>query len=165
MGGKDKHSAWFRISLVILFLVIIGLTIGIIVLSVNRGGSNSEPSGDYNLPTELEGDNLTPEDKVTRDTSIMLNSPDVSMEEIEAYFDDVINKANEAGDYDFAIDIISQKMLFLVVNENDCEKARDYSDNIDMSMYSEDQKAYLQSNIYSTTWECDEAEETEWLGD
>lgn len=164
MGGKDKHSAWFKVSLTILFLMIIGLTISIIVLSINRSGGN-EPVGDYNLPEELEGDKLSPEDKVIRDTSIMLNDPNISMEEIETYFDDVINKANEAGDYDFAIDIISQKMLFLVVNENDCDKAKDYSDGIDTSMYSEDQKAYLQSNIYSTTWECDEAEETEWLGD
>ena len=106
-------------------------------------------------------DNLSPEDQVIKDTTIMVQNPDISMDEIEKYYDDVVWQANKDGDYGFAMKIVVQKVLFLVTTERDCKKAEDYTNNLDTSMYSRDDLIYLQSNVDSAMWSCYKAEESE----
>ena len=102
------------------------------------------------------GDNLSPEGQAIKDVSIMLQTPGTSMEDVEAYYDSVISKANEDGDYYFAMDVMVQKLLFFTGVEGDCEKAKNYSESIDTSIYSEEEQGYLQSNIYSVMIECED---------
>ncbi len=154
VGIEKDH--WYRILLGVLTLMIVGLTIGIIVTVNSRENSESnEVVSNYDLPEELDKDNLSVEEQVIRDTTIMAQDPDVDDEKIERYYDDVINEANKRGDYGLSMKIIVQKVLFLVTSEDDCEKAEEYLSNLDTSMYSRDDIAALQSKVYSAIWSCD----------
>ncbi len=138
-------------------IVIIGLVVGIVV-AVNRqkdeGLVVDSENGDSALPEELMGDNLSAEDRVTKKTSLMLQDPDTSYEDIESYYDAVIGDAINDGDMSLARNITVQKMNFLVVLEDDCEKAREYIDNLDISFYSAEERRYLASDVISAAIEC-----------
>ncbi len=159
-GGEGKNSSsFYKVLLVVLALVIIGLIVTMVVINLNR--STSEPETNYSLPEALMGDNLSPRDQVIKEAAIMLQTPGISMDEVEKYYDDAISKANEDGEYYLAMDIIVQKLLFFVVEEGDCEKAKDYSENVDVSKYSDEEKGYLQSYMYSVLLDCVVVEEDE----
>ncbi len=160
VGREGKNSSLFyRVLLGLLALAIAGLIVAIVVVNLDHGVS--EPSVNYSLPDALMSDDLSPRDQVIKEVAIMLQTPGVGTDEVEKYYDDVINEANEKGEYYLAMDIVVQKLLFFVVEEGDCEKAKEYSVNVDVSRYSDEEKGYLQSYMYSVLLDCSTVEEDE----
>ena len=154
-GGKNGNG-WLVGILVGLGVVIVGLVVGIAVVNVNNGDRSRTDEVDYDLPEELTGEDLSPEDQVIKETSIMLQTPGVSMEEIENYYDVVVDKAISDGDTYLAVRIVIQKMNFLAVVEEDCGKSKEYIDSVDLSPYSEEEKRYLASYKESMIGGCNE---------
>ena len=145
-----------------LVVVIVGLVIGIVVV---KSDVREEEEFTPVLPEELMGDDLSPTDQVIKETSIMLQDPNISDTEIEKYYDDVINDAIIKGDTGFAIKIIIQKMNFLAVIEGNCERANEYVDNIDLSAYIASEKRYLASYVISMAATCDNQDlQNKWEG-
>ena len=87
----------------------------------------------------------------------MLQDPNKSNTDIEAYYDSAIEKALNDGNHYLAMDIIVQKIGFLVVEEGDCDKATKYFESIDMSPYSDQEKNYLETHSLSMIYECTDA--------
>lgn len=166
-GKVGFENKGLVILLGVLGVVIVGLVVGIVVVNVQGGDEVAMVDEDDNstLPEELMGDNLSVEDQVIKRTSLMLQDPDVSEEDIELYYDAVIEDAINDENIVLAMNIIIQKMNFLVVLEDDCEKAREYIDGLDMSLYSVDEKHYLASNVVSSAIECDDLDwQNQWEG-
>lgn len=159
--GKAKlENKGLVVLLCVLLVAIVGLGIGIgiTVLNSNRAG-NVEAV----LPEELMGDSLSPEDQVVKETSLMLQDPDVSEVDIEDYYDRVVEDAVSDGDTGLAVEIIIQKMNFLAVVENDCNKAEDYVNSIDLAIYSSEEVQYLASYAASMAGGCGNSElEAKW---
>ena len=148
----EKKSFWL-ILLGILCVVIVGLGAGVIILS-NKNKPTMEI--DFILPEELQKDDLSPEDEVIKETTLMMQDPDKKEEDIESYYDMVIEKAIDDGDINLAMKIIIQKTNFLVVVENDCGNAKSYIDSLDFSIYQDNEINYLQSYIDSIMGYCDD---------
>lgn len=142
------------VVLIILILIIFGLVIGIFAVNTKDQSLSKTEKTDYVLPEELKGDDLSPLDQVIKETSLMLQDPNVSNAKIEAYYDSSIEKAKNDEDNKLAIEIIIQKMNFLAVIEDDCAKAAEYVNNIDLQSYSVEEKSYLASYIVSMAASC-----------
>lgn len=164
-GAKEKkHKTILQIVLLALIFVCIILTL-VITLNDFNSTDDRETDSSYALPEELMGDDLSPVDQVIKETSLMLNNPDVSTEEIESYYDKVIADALESNKNDYAIEIIIQKMNYLATIKNDCVAANDYINNIDLSPYADSLKRYLSSYVVSMAIECNNQElMDEWNG-
>ena len=154
------------VLLCVLVMIIIGLVVGVIVTRTS-GSDSIVGSGEeeYVLPEELMADDLSPEDLVIKETSLMLQNPDISNTEIERYYDEVISEAIDNGETFFAVRIVIQKMDFLAVIEEDCNKAKEYVDGLDLSFYSEEEKGYLNSYIDSMMNWCEAIDSQELEGD
>lgn len=144
--------------LVFLCVVIIGLIVGIVVVNVNKEGQGGSQNVEYSLPEELQGNNLSSTDQVMKETTLMAQNPNISDVEIEAYYDGVIADALMNGNTDLAMRIIIQKMNFIAVSENDCAKAKEYVNGVDLSPYSATEKSYLASYVLSTVEGCNGGE-------
>ena len=166
MGSTKKifDSKTLRKILLFLCLAIIGFAIGIILVNIKNEKQKEEINQtDSTLPEELMEDDLSSTDQVIKKASQMLQDPATSNAEIEKYYDEVIEQALNDGDTDLAIRIIIQKMDFLAVTENDCQKAKEYIENIDLTVYPEAGKHFLASFVISTTAECkDQNLQTKW---
>lgn len=146
------ESRFLVVILAILIAVIAGLVVSIVLLNIRK---SSEWSG-YVLPEELTGDDLTEENQVIKEASIMLQNPEVSMEQIEEYYDGVIKDAFDKGNNYLGKKVIIQKMNFIAVLEGDCPKAVQYADSLDLSQLSENDRDYVNASIESLKAECDD---------
>ena len=87
-----RNKKKLLVVLVVLAVAIVGLVVAILVVSL-IGGEQEEAEfewNDYILPDELLGDDLSPEDQVIKEVSIMMQDPNISEEDIEKYYDRVI---------------------------------------------------------------------------
>lgn len=160
--AKLEHKG-LVILLCVLLVAIVGLGVGIGVVVVSNM-RNDEYAG-YVLPEELMNNDLSPEDQVTKETSLMLQDPDVSEVDIEAYYDAVIEDAIASGDKSLAIEIIIQKMNFLAVVEDDCSKAEEYVDGVELSTFSSEEVQYLASYVSSMAGGCGDSDlKAKWDG-
>ena len=150
--GKEKGIVPYRVVFVVLILAIVGLIIGIVMVGVSRGNDKSDE------PVE---DDSVLETRVMEKVSAMREDSNIGVEEIEEYYDSVINDANNDGNYSLAARIIVQRTLFLVINENDCEGANEYYKGLDTSFYSDDELLYLTTNVDSILSECEVEEEAD----
>lgn len=153
-----RNKKKLLVVLVVLAVAIVGLVVAILVVSL-IGGEQEEAEfewNDYILPDELLGDDLSPEDQVIKEVSIMMQDPNISEEDIEKYYDRVIEDAKNGGDNKLAVKVTIQKMDFLAVVISDCAKAKEYVDGIDLASYSEGEKEYLASYVISMAGWCDD---------
>ncbi|MBR3248719.1 hypothetical protein IKF89_01680 [Candidatus Saccharibacteria bacterium] len=150
---REKNGVFIGI-LVFLCVAIVGLVIGIVVVNANNGVQKNEGNVEYSLPKELQGDDLSPTDQVIKETTLMVQDPNVSNSEIEAYYDGVIADALMSGNTDLAMRIIIQKMDFIAVIEGNCAEAKEYVNNVDLSPYSTTEKSYLASYVVSMAEGC-----------
>ena len=162
MGGNStnsKNKKLLKTVLAVLILIIVAIVVALVVIFVNHHTSeNNEANTEYVLPEELLGDDLSPVDQVIKETSLMLNDSNVSSEEIESYYDEVIADALKDGDPGFAAKIVIQKMNFISVVENNCESASRYVDSIDLSPYLDKERNFLASYVVSMAIECNNQE-------
>lgn len=151
-GGSDSKSIslWYKILLVFLLLIMVGLAIGIVIVK-NSNQDNDTPSEpiDYHLPDELQGDNLSQGDQVRRDVIMMSQTPNTNYADIEEYYEAAIAKAIEGGDRYLAMDIIVQKATYIATTEEDCESTVEYTNNLDLSPFTEEEKQFLASHLLS----------------
>ena len=159
--ARKESSLWYKVLLGILIVVVVGLATIVVVINNKKVNEPEEPSSGYDLPEGVTEDDLLDEDKVVLKAVAMMRDPNISMEEVEKYYDEVIDQANKDGEYAFAINVIKKKLLFLVMDEEDCDKAREYSSRIDDSMYSEDEKRSLELRIDSVMIDCKNEEGTD----
>lgn len=123
----------------------------------------AESESYYQLPDELNADNLSEEDEVTRDAILMDQDPDSSEEDVESYYDRKITEATSAGNTGLATNIIIEKINYIVLNENNCKKAEEYADSIDLNAFSNEERRYLASYILSAAISCeDDGFEQKW---
>lgn len=123
----------------------------------------AEPDDYYELPDELNAEDISAEDEVTKEASLMDQDPDYSDQDVENYYDDKINENLSSGNSGLAIEIMIEKVNYLAIVEDDCDEAKSYADSIDLSQFSDEQKSYLSSYIYSTALGCDDEEfEQKW---
>lgn len=161
-GSNSKSiSLWYKFSLVFLLLVIVGLTIGIVIVkNTNQDSGTPSEHIDYHLPEELQGDNLSQGDQVRRDVIIMSQTPNTNYADIVEYYDVAIAKAIEGGDRYLAMDIIVQKATYIATTEEDCESAVEYINSLDLSPFTEEEKQFLASHLLSAI-DCEEELEEE----
>ena len=160
-GKVGFENKGLVILLGVLGVMIVGLVVGIVVVSQEEEKVKEEEwkiEAEEGLPEELKGDDLSIEDQVVKETSLMLQDPNASDEDIELYYEEVIKKAIEDGDTSLAANVILQKMDFLVVLEDDCERAREYADSLNISSYPAAEKQYLMSGVVSMAIECDDSD-------
>lgn len=153
----NRHHKSLFIILAILCTLIIIMIITIIIFNL-QSASNSDQTdqeiAESMLPEELKNDNLSPLDQVTKETSLMLNNPNYSHDDILNYYDTSIDDAMANNDASLAVRIIIQKMNFISVIEKDCNKAEKNVDSLDLSIYPTEEKDYLISYIASVADAC-----------
>ena len=152
---EGKNKKLLEIILIFLFLIIISLVITIVVIN-NHSSQTTDETTKYALSEELQKDDLSPADQVIKETSMMLQDPNTSNADIETYYDTVITNAINNNDTDLAIKIIIQKMHFIATTENDCAKAAEYVNSIDLQPYTAEQQQYLTSYVISLAGACDD---------
>lgn len=156
--GKAKfENKGLVILLCVLVVVIVGLVVGVTFVNMTREDGGVD-EGDFVISEELMGDDLSPEDQVIKETSLMMQDPDSSEEDVESYYDDVIEGAIDSGDTGFAAEITVQKMNFLAVVEDSCTKAKEYINNVDLSFYSAEERLYLASYAISMANGCGDSD-------
>lgn len=158
---KKNTRRMLIISFFVLLIVIAILIVGIIIIS-NKSLTPEEIADteeiEYVLPDELLHDDLSMPDQVIKETSLMLHDSAYNNEDIENYYDAAIEKAKNNQDNDSAIRIIIQKMNFITSIEENCTKAKEYINNVDLSSYSTEEKGYLTSFVISMATECKDQE-------
>ncbi len=150
-----KNNIIYKIILLVFGLIIVALIVGTAVVMNNSSKGDSDQ--DHELPQSYE--EILPEDQVREKVSDLLQSSDADYDKIYDYYDEVISKAQDDKDYFFAAKIIIQKILFIMTNEYDCEKAQNYLNSLDFSNFPKDLMPYLQSNIESSMWWCNHSED------
>lgn len=164
VGGQSTFT-YYKIVLFVLVFLAIGLIIAVVTMansnSINDNNDIIEPTSNYVLPDRLQGDDLTPEDEIAKQVAIMSHTKGTSSNDIEEYYDSVIDKAFEDGDRLLAMDIIIQKATYLSSINEDCEGAIKYTDGLDFSIFSDEEKQFLASHLQSELSECDDELEEE----
>ena len=152
-GTEKKSGKLVVVMLAILCILIIAMVVLVLVNWKNDGQGEVEETESV-LPEELRGDNLSPEDQVIKETTLMISDSSKNENDIEAYYDTKIKEALNDGKTDLATRIIIQKVGFIVVTEENCARAEEYVSSIDLSPYSADEKMYLASYILSMITGC-----------
>ncbi len=152
-GTEKKSGKLLVVMLAILCILIIAMVVLVLVNWKNDGQGEVEETESV-LPEELRGDNLSPEDQVIKETTLMISDSSKNENDIEAYYDTKIKEALNDGKTDLATRIIIQKVGFIVVTEENCARAEEYVSSIDLSPYSADEKMYLASYILSMITGC-----------
>ena len=152
----NKNHKLLLIALTILCFLIIIITIILIInlQPTNNSAQTNQEIAESMLPEELKKDHLSPLDQVTKETSLMLNNPNYSHDDILNYYDTSIDNAMANNDASLAVIIIIQKMNFISAIEKDCNKAEKYVDSLDLSIYPTEEKNYLISYIASVADAC-----------
>ena len=154
-GTEKKSGKLLVVMLAILCILIIAMVVLVVVNRTNDGQEGMEVEETESvLPEELRGDNLSPEDQVIKETTLMISDSSKNENDIEAYYDTKIKEALNDGKTDLATRIIIQKVGFIVVTEENCARAEEYVSSIDLSPYSADEKMYLASYILSMITGC-----------
>lgn len=160
--GKASEAKSGNKGLVILLcvfvVVIVGLGVGVIV--TRKIGQNNETKhvteDDIVLPEELQGDDLSPIDQITKEATLMSSNPDYSGQDIENYYDAAIDEAMVSGDTGFAAQIIIQKMQFIAIAEEDCSRVIEYINSINLAEFSVEVRPYLASRVASVANYCED---------
>lgn len=155
-NNKSNHKSLI-VVLILLCVVAIVLAVVILLININarRGLQESElEQAGVVLPDELKGDNLSPEDEVIKEVSIMSADPNYNDDDILAYYDNVVAKAISDGNTFLAAKIIIQKMNYIEVSLDNCDGAMSYVNGIDLSSFSAENASYLASYVIPTATTC-----------
>ena len=155
--AKLEHKG-LVILLCVLLVAIVGLGAGVFVVKNMKQGDEAKyvAEDDAALPEELQGNDLSPIDRITKEATLMNSNPDYNEQDIEDYYDTVIGEAMASGDTEFAARIIIQKMQFIAVTEGDCSGAIEYINSINVAEFSVGVRAYLASYVVSVADYCED---------